>query len=285
MIRMEPLHLRSHAKINWLLAVAATRADGFHEILSLFQALELGDDMTFRALETGECQLAGFPADIALESNLVYRAWRLMRERFPGRVHGLSVLIEKHLPRGGGLGGGSSNAAATLNAINALYGLALAPAELADLGAELGSDVPFFITSGAAIVRGRGEIVEPIASPLPCYHLVLVFPEEGMPTPEAYRKLDSMQHVSLFPHSLSPLLTEWRSGDVARMAAAAQNDFELAAADYPWYQEASHRLREAGALKTLLCGSGSTVAGLVRSAAEGEAVARKAGGILTHTVY
>jgi len=284
MISNEPLHLRSHAKINWLLAVGATRADGFHEILSLFQALDLGDDMTFRALETDECQLTGFPADIAPETNLVYRAWRLMQERFPGRVHGLSVLIEKQLPRGGGLGGGSSNAAATLNAINQLYGLSLPPVELASLGATLGSDVPFFITSGAAIVRGRGEIVEPIAAPLPCYHLVLVFPYEGMPTPEAYRKLDSMQHVSLFPHSLSPLLTEWRSGDVARMAAAAQNDFELAARDYQWYQEATGRLHEAGALKTLLCGSGSTVAGLVKDAAEGEMVARNAGGTLTHTV-
>ena len=277
------LELNSPAKINWLLHVGAKRPDGYHDLVTLFQELELSEKMRFRILHKEECRLSGYPPDISAESNLVTRAWQLMRQEFPGRIAGLDVQVDKSLPQGGGLAGGSSNCAAALKAINILNNLELTDDKLQELGSRLGSDVPFFIRGGLALGRGRGEILEPLPSP-PSYHLVLIMPPERMSTSEAFRLLDSVQRVSLSPHTMFHFLTELQSGEINRLARVVKNDFEFVAEKYDWFIRARQNLLDAGAIKVLLCGSGSTVAGFGRDLDHVQQIALQCGGIVSRTV-
>ncbi len=273
--------ITSRAKINWLLRVGPPRSDGYHELLTIFQELELGEPMTFRALQATECRLSGYPADIPPEKNLVTRAWQLMAGNYPA-VRGLDVSIKKSLPQGGGLGGGSSNAACTLKAINALYHLNVPDSELEQLAGQLGSDVSFFIKGGAACGSGRGEILEQLP-PSPVYHLVLVFPRERMSTAEGYRLLDEISRPIPSPHTLSTFLTAVQSGSPATLAPYLQNDFELVAKNFNWFSETRTKLQQAGVQKVLLCGSGSTVAGLCENRYAAQRIALHVGGIPTYT--
>src|SRR5690606_38610901 len=113
-----------------------------------FQELEIADDLTFSHAAVDQCSIEGFPPDVSYETNLITRSWRLLKQHFPSRVGGIHCQAVKRLPRGGGLGGGSSNGAVALRACNELFNLQLSHSELETLGAELGSDVPFFIRGG-----------------------------------------------------------------------------------------------------------------------------------------
>lgn len=274
---------KSHAKINWLLSVGPIRTDKYHELLTLFQALDIGDEMSFAATGHRECLLSGYPASIPVHTNLVYRAWELLRVNFPGKVGGVDIAITKQLPAGGGLGGGSSNAACTLQALNQLFELGLTAGQLKGLGASLGSDVPFFIRGGCALARGRGELLE-LVTPAPQYHLVLIFPEEPMSTAEAYRELDSLPAGRRATPDLPQFLAAFQSGDVSRLIKSMHNDFELVADSFAWFQRSRLLLTGAGARATLLCGSGSTVAGIVNSREEAEQIAEITGGYAASTL-
>lgn len=276
------IQLSSPAKINWLLSVGPLRSDNYHELTTVFHALEIADPMSFTRRTDELCMLHGYPADIAPESNLVTRAWNALRRQYPGKVSGVDVSITKTLPAGGGLGGGSANAAITLRALKQMYSLQLTSVQLQQIGAEIGSDVPFFINGGCAIGRGRGELLEPVTG-VPPYHLVLLFPGEPMSTGEAYRQLDSTPRVPISTHTLSHFSTVLKQGDPHQLAGLLQNDFELVAQNRDWYKDATRRLTEAGALVTLLCGSGSTVAGLAADKNHALLIAEKTGGYATST--
>ncbi|MBS0660870.1 MAG: 4-(cytidine 5'-diphospho)-2-C-methyl-D-erythritol kinase [Verrucomicrobia bacterium] len=172
------------AKINLSLRVLRKRADGFHELETLMAPLTLADELTFlprRAFQV-TCSDPSLPTD---ESNLAVRAARLFQQR-TGRATEVRIELEKRVPHGAGLGGGSSDAAAVLLGLNDLYDLRLPRAELAAMAAELGSDIPFFIYEAPAWCRGRGERVEPTALPAPV-PLLLLKPPFPVPTPDAYR--------------------------------------------------------------------------------------------------
>lgn len=279
----QSIQITSRAKINWLLHVGPLRSDGYHDIITIFQELNLGETMQFTAQpEHDQCILTGYPADIDPEDNLVTRAWHMLRKLCPDRVHGIHVSIEKTLPQGGGLGGGSSNAAATLNALNILYNLDLPIADLERLAGMLGSDIPFFIRGGTALATGRGEILSPLP-PAPIYWFVLQFPTERMSTADAYRQLDSHHRVEPSQHTLSKFLTTLHHGDPILLAPLLFNDFEIVAEKYFWFTDARQKLSTAGALATLLCGSGSTVCGLCRDEQHANEVAQKAGGTVVST--
>ena len=174
------------AKVNLSLRVLDRRPDGFHDLRSLMVPVSVFDELFFVHKEEGDleffCNVPGVPED---ESNLVVRAVRLFCGAV-GILPQLSVTLHKAIPHGAGLGGGSSDAATTLLALDALYQTGLSREVLADLAAELGSDVPFFIYQSAAWIGGRGERVEPVTG-LPSLPLLLLKPGFGVPTPWAFQ--------------------------------------------------------------------------------------------------
>jgi 4-diphosphocytidyl-2-C-methyl-D-erythritol kinase len=163
------LTLLSPAKLNLFLHVLGRRPDGYHELQTLFQLLDWGDRLTFRADRSGGIELVAPGLDLPDEDNLIWRAARaLQRDR-----RGVRVIVDKRIPAGGGLGGGSSNAATTLLALNHLWQLGLPREELLAIGADLGADVPVFVGGRTAWAEGIGEVLTPVDLP-PAWYLILV---------------------------------------------------------------------------------------------------------------
>jgi 4-diphosphocytidyl-2-C-methyl-D-erythritol kinase len=154
------LRLRSHAKINWHLEVRGRRADGYHELRTLFQTIELADEIDLER-SGGEIDVRIEGESLGLEAgpaNLAWRAARSFLDRFaPGSGDGVRITLRKRVPLGSGLGGGSSNAATVLSGLAALWGVDRGDARLVEIAARLGADVPFFLTGGVALGRGRGD--------------------------------------------------------------------------------------------------------------------------------
>ena len=182
------MQLRAPAKINLSFRIITRREDGFHEIETLMAPLSLHDELTIETRGAGE-QIEFFCDDPSLpagDDNLVMRAARLFREATGARAD-VKIELRKMVPHGAGLGGGSSDAAAVLLGLNRLSGAGLSTGQLAAMGAQIGSDVPFFVYESAAICRGRGELVTPttLTESLP---LLLLKPAFGVPTPWAYSR-------------------------------------------------------------------------------------------------
>jgi len=164
----ETLSLLSPAKLNLFLHITGRRPDGYHELQTLFQLLDWGDDLHFTANNSGQVTLGGSFQGIPDNENLIMRAARLL----PGDKPGVHIEVEKRIPTGGGLGGGSSNAATTLLALNHLWQLGLTGGKLQSLGAQLGADVPVFTAGRTAWAEGVGEILTPVELP-PNWYLVI----------------------------------------------------------------------------------------------------------------
>ncbi|MFV8816693.1 4-(cytidine 5'-diphospho)-2-C-methyl-D-erythritol kinase [Haliea sp. E17] len=166
---MSSLTLSAPAKLNLFLHITGRREDGYHELQTLFRLLDWGDTLTFSANHSGAIRLAGAPADIPYADNLVVRAARLLqRDQL-----GVDIALEKRIPAGGGLGGGSSDAATTLLALNQLWQLGLPNTELQALGRQLGADVPVFVAGHTAWAEGIGEKLSAVELP-EAWYLVLV---------------------------------------------------------------------------------------------------------------
>lgn len=262
------LRLRAPAKINWTLSVLRRRPDGYHEIDSVFQAVSLFDELAVRAISKIECRIVcdepTVPTD---ERNLIHRAWELLRGIFPERVRGIAVRLTKRIPSGAGLGGGSSDAAAALVAINRIYRLGIRRSTLAALGAEIGSDVPFFIHGGAARCRGRGEKIEPIRAKISPVDLVIVFPGFASPTGAAYAKL--------IPGDLGKdagagcVSRALAGGSLRSLQRGLMNTFDrLLAERDARYKKIKRAMREVGIVSPMLSGSGSACFGIARSRRE-----------------
>lgn len=181
------IKLASPAKINLFLRVLRRRSDGYHELASLFQTIDLCDQlqMSFSDVDELHCNAPKIPTN---RSNLVWKAVDLFRQK-TGREFNLKIFLDKQIPSEAGLGGGSSNAAAALWGVNQLLGNLVSSAELLQWAAELGSDVPFFFSSGTAYCTGRGEIVRDL--PRLKQQKVWIFkPDEGLSTPAVFKRLD-----------------------------------------------------------------------------------------------
>jgi len=189
----ERLSIESFAKINRDLRVVGKRKDGFHELDTVFQTVDLTDTLTFEHVEKGAGTAAGVSltvegADLPADgSNLVLRAATALRERFDV-LHGARIHLSKKIPVGGGLGGGSSNVAATLMALTELWNVRATPEALTALAASLGSDAPFFLLGGRARGRGRGELLTPLPNG-PQEWVLLVFPPFSLSTAEVYARV------------------------------------------------------------------------------------------------
>lgn len=278
--------VQAPAKLNLYLEVLGRRTDGFHELETLLVPVQLFDDLHWSpACESASpgCSLAirsQLPAGTTLSAtdNLVLRAAHLLAQHAGIEPHGHFELT-KRIPIQAGLGGGSSDAAATLRLANAAWETQLTENQLAGIAAELGSDVPFFLASGPAICRGRGEQVEPIGQ-LPRLNLVVVKPPFGMSTPEVFRELSESAAPTVgrreqSTNRLSELLAALRCGAISRACAHMTNRLEAVATRLaPEITQIKYALARAGCWEQFMTGSGSTVVGIARSAIQARRIAR-----------
>jgi 4-diphosphocytidyl-2-C-methyl-D-erythritol kinase len=248
--------LPSFAKINWLLRVRGKRADGYHELCTVFQTVTLHDTLTFESAgdRTLECDDPSVPTD---GRNLVLKAAAALGERF-GVSAGFRIRLEKRVPAPGGLGGGSSNAAMALLGLSELWRLDPKPSELLDIAGELGSDVPFFLTGGTALGTGRGEVVEPVGEVDEAF-LVIVRPPVEVPTGQAFASLGAKNLTDIDSEStLSFCRREAQNLQIQQ--GQLVNDFEGAVfAREPEVAEVRDALLESGARAAQLSGSGASV--------------------------
>jgi 4-diphosphocytidyl-2-C-methyl-D-erythritol kinase len=250
------------AKVNLSLGVGPVRADGFHPLATVYQAIGLYDRVTVRDADEvtvvvrGHARLAisDVPTD---EANLAVRAARVLAGHH-GLERGVEIVVDKGIPVAGGLAGGSADAAATLLACDELWDLRTPPEELLHLAGQLGSDVPFGLVGGTALGSGRGEVVTPLATG-GTYWWVVLESVAGLATPSVYREFDVMHEGSPVPAPRIPdaLLLALRGDDVAALGAALGNDLQEPALRLrPELREALAQGRAASAHAAILSGSG-----------------------------
>jgi len=272
------LEKQSPCKVNLLLNILGKRADGFHELETVFHPVAVFDRLTFARADRGihlSCNEPGLPTD---GRNLAYRAAELFLRGAKIR-EGVSVHLEKRIPLAAGLGGGSGNAATTLLGLNELFGQPLAPDKLQLIAAFLGSDVSFFLQSKPALATGRGEQIEPLEffPALKGMVFLLIHPGFGIATSWAYQRL------AHFPATLNGqpgrarrLVSLLQAGDLKTAGAEFYNSLEAPALDkYPLLAMFQEFLRANGAAAALMSGSGSTTFAIVPGQAAAEALAEK----------
>lgn len=268
---MDKLILKSPAKINLFLRILRKREDGYHEIVSLMQAVDLQDEMILEKRDGGveiNTDLPDCPAD---ESNLAFQAARLLLDE-SGTKAGVSIHIKKRIPMAAGLGGGSSNAATALLGVNRLFELEITPAKLHVLASQLGSDVPFFLGSGQALATGRGEILKPV-SIFRDYWLVLVHPAFGVSTRWAYQNFRILLTKNEKEFNLNFL--ENRNRFIEALPGFDNDLEETVRERYPVIGQIKDILTDSGAVKSSMSGSGPTVYGVFDQQPKAEEVARK----------
>lgn len=264
------MRLLAHAKINLALAVGDLRPDGYHEVETVLQKIELHDRLELRP--AGELTLYTDGAEVPHgPGNLAWKAAALLRGRYHYRA-GAEMRLHKSIPVAAGLGGGSADAAAALVGLNDLWDLSLDLETLIGLAAELGSDVPFFLVGPTALARGRGEILTPLP-PAPEMGVVLVTPAFGVRAAQAYARFDRLSGGAC--PDLSPLLRALADKDRHAVAGGLFNGLEAAVFDlYPEVRKLKEVLGgEAGVLGALMSGSGPTVFGLTADVERAEAAA------------
>jgi 4-diphosphocytidyl-2-C-methyl-D-erythritol kinase len=273
-----PVKVRVPAKINLHLGVGPLRPDGYHELNTVYHAISLFDELTARRGDTLTLTMEGEgTGDLALdESNLIIRAARALADR--ARVPAYARLhLRKSIPLAGGLAGGSADAAATLIACDLLWGLGMSRDDLAEVGAELGSDVPFLLYGGTALGTGHGETVSPILARPTTWHWVVAIADGGLSTPAVYRELDRLRDDSWPPAPLGgpdQLMAALRQRDPEVLGAALGNDLQPAALSLrPQLAEVLKAGHEAGAVTGLVSGSGPTCVFLAADAAHAQEIA------------
>jgi 4-diphosphocytidyl-2-C-methyl-D-erythritol kinase len=273
-----PVRVRVPAKINLHLGVGPLRPDGFHELNTVYHAISLFDELRASHGDTLTLTMEGEGAgELALDgTNLVIRAARALAAH--ARVPALARLhLRKSIPLAGGLAGGSADAAAALLACDALWGTGVPRDELAEIGAELGSDVPFLLHGGTALGTGRGEAVSPILARPTTWHWVVAIADGGLATPDVYRELDRLRAGQWPPTALDrpdSLMAALRQRDPEVLGAALGNDLQAAAlALRPGLADVLKAGYDAGAVAGIVSGSGPTCVFLAVDGAHAEAVA------------
>jgi 4-diphosphocytidyl-2-C-methyl-D-erythritol kinase len=277
LVSVRKAKLEAHAKINLGLKICGRRADGYHEISTIYQEIDLADELEFEVEPSPgpvrlEVEGADLPTD---ETNLVLRAAAELARRRPGGSWRTRVRLVKRVPVGGGLGGGSSDAAATLLALDALWDLHLSRAEMWTIARRIGADVPFFLTGGTALASGIGDVLEPVCQwedPVG----VLVVPEVQVSTRWAYSQvkigLTKRRGCGKFRSflRLRPRLAEW--------GRWLENDFEaVVLRAYPEIGELMRLLEQGGAEFARMSGSGACLFGLFSVPEQAVRAAEKVG--------
>ncbi len=245
--------IRSFGKINWSLRILSKRGDGFHELETVFQQISLHDLLTIEPSDTLTltCSDSSIPVD---DTNLIMRAARALG------APATSIHLEKQIPAGGGLGGGSSNAAATLIALDRMFAMNTARDRLHEIASSLGSDIPFFLLGGTAYATGRGEILTPLP-PVAHVPLVLVLPEERVLTKDAFAAVHSYSRPAGIERYQQAI-----GRDLFSEPELLTNDFEEGVfSRLPQLGRWRQQLLDSGAVWAGMTGSGSTLVGAFAS--------------------
>lgn len=250
------------AKINLGLSVLSKRTDGFHAIESLLYPIKLHDILEIienPSNDQDELILSGLPLDVPPEKNLVWKALQLLRKQYD--FPPLKIQLHKQIPSGAGLGGGSSDAAYTLLAINQLFKLNISQSTLEKLASEIGSDCPFFLKQKAQYAKGRGELLEDFELKPQPQKLVLVIPEFSISTQTAYGKIVAETPQISPEEALKKPIEEWKH--------LLKNDFEKTTfGEFPILSDVKDMLYKKGAVYASLSGSGSAMFGLFQEEVE-----------------
>jgi 4-diphosphocytidyl-2-C-methyl-D-erythritol kinase len=271
--------VRVPAKINLQLAVGPLRPDGYHDLVTVFHAVSLFDEVTVALADADGVSVAGEgAADVPADGdNLALRAASALRAR-AGAGDPVRIAIAKRIPVAAGMAGGSADAAAALVACDALLGTGLPAGELSEIAAQLGSDVPFALLGGTVVGRGRGERLAQILAASATYHWVLAYAAGSLSTPLVYKTLDQIRaaeagdercagsaDAGYEPGLSAELMAALAAGDTARLGAALSNDLQAPALSlFPALRETLAAGRGLGALGALVSGSGPTCFFLAR---------------------
>lgn len=253
------LRMPSHAKINLGLYVLGKRPDGYHDIWTIFQELEFHDVLYFTKRDAPLTLTTNHPTLPVGDENLVCRAARAFAQK-TGCPTQLAIHLEKQIPLGAGLGGGSSNAAAALRGLNQLFQVGTSQKELAALGATLGSDVPFFLHGGTAIGTGRGEQIEPLPDLPPCW-ILLINPRIHVSSAWAYKNINLK--LTNFP-TKNNVFSQQHNAVTDALRTLENMLEEPVISHYPIIASIKNRLLEEGAEWASMSGSGSTVFGVFK---------------------
>ncbi|MFC4777178.1 4-(cytidine 5'-diphospho)-2-C-methyl-D-erythritol kinase [Paenibacillus sp. GCM10023252] len=260
------IYEKAPAKINLLLDVMRKRQDGFHEVEMIMTMVDLADRLEMEELPRDTIIISSQAGYIPLdEKNLAFQAAKLIKDRYDVRK-GVYIHLDKKIPVAAGLAGGSSDAAATLRGLNRLWQLNIPEQELCELGAELGSDVPFCVTGGTALATGRGEKLERIDNPPQCW-VVLAKPPINVSTADVYGRLRANE---LKKHPSVPnMLEAIKAGSFGDICSEMGNVLETVTLDlYPEVLQLKESMQRLGADGVLMSGSGPTVFGLVSKPAK-----------------
>lgn len=273
------VRVRAPAKINLYLSVGDLRPDGYHDLVTVFHAVDLADELTITSAPRHTVRTTPADGVPAGARNLAGVAARILAKR-TGIGGPVAIDIAKQIPVAGGMAGGSADAAAALVGCAALWGLDMARGDLAQIGAEIGADVPFALTGGTAVGTGRGDLLSPVLARTPL-HWVLALAEHGLSTPDVFAELDRLRAQGKPGPNEPPrvaavtgMLAALASGDPAAVAAALGNDLQPAAISLqPGLRRTLRAGLAAGALAGVVSGSGPTVALLCADAAAAGGVA------------
>jgi 4-diphosphocytidyl-2-C-methyl-D-erythritol kinase len=265
--KLQDMQLWAPAKVNLSFEINGRRPDGFHEIETLMAPIDLADRITIEKSDrAGSIDFACNDASLPVgEDNLAVRAATLFRER-AGVPAGLAITLEKKIPHGAGLGGGSSDAASVLLGLNELFGARLPEAELMELAARLGSDVPFFIARSPGVCRGRGELVTPVTLDTK-FHLLLLKPNFGVPTSWAYSRWKDACELPAIDYAPQQFAGVRFVNELERPVF---EKFLFLAQLKTWLR------RQPEVAVALMSGSGSTVFAVLREASDGEKLSERA---------
>jgi len=250
----------SPAKVNLSLWIKGRRPDGYHELITVMHTINLYDTLFFHPSDQFELTIEGSESLPLNKSNLIVKAAKLFKEA-TGINPKVKIKLEKVIPVGAGLGGGSSNAAATLKGLNSIYGNPLSTEELTQLAAQLGSDVPFFIEGGLAVAYGRGERLKhynPAA-----FKLLVVYPDFSCSTREVYEKLPPIERDITVDDAEKRIISPLITGKLREVEEAMENDLERSSAPCVEKVKEVKEVVSSCGLKPLMSGSGSSVFALI----------------------
>ena len=256
--------VNSYAKINLYLKIGRKLGSGYHNIQSVMQRIELGDNMSIEPINEDNIIVESTHPEISNEENLAYKAAMLLKKKYRVK-HGVRIHIEKNIPLEAGLGGGSSNAAAALLNLNKLWGLKLKEKQLIELACQIGSDVPFFIGENAALVEGIGDKIKWIKKSF-SINIVLINPGFRISTKWAYSAFDRQRPKIKTDANINNLVKAIERKDIKEIASNLHNDFEpIVTKKYKVINEIKTNLLRNDALNACVSGSGPTVFGIFNS--------------------
>jgi 4-diphosphocytidyl-2-C-methyl-D-erythritol kinase len=244
-----------NCKINLGLYVTNKRADGYHDLETVFYPLQVCDALEMVPATEASLHMSGLPVQGDEKNNLVWKAWQLLNEKFPGKLSPQAIYLLKTIPMGAGLGGGSSDGAFALSMLNDIGKLGLNKGQLAEMALQLGSDCPFFIYNSPQFATGRGEQMHPISVNLSAYSIQLICPEVHVSTAAAFAMMQPKPATFHLKQLPDLPIKDWKDQVI--------NDFEMPVfAQHPELQSIKQQLYNQGAIYASMSGSGSAIYGI-----------------------